>query len=492
MFWYEKPRFYSHRLVRCPVVFLGNALLDDSSTYAYLNYAASDFEQFSLLATLSTAATIVNAVSQLPLSKISDVLERWIAIAFCLVCQTVAFVLMAASSSLSMYAAGYLVYSFGLTGLNILGQIVVADLTSSRVRALAIACFYIPSIFAPWAASFMIDAVIGTIGWRWGVGIFAIFYPGVKLSVRRFCSEIDLGGNLLLCAAFTMILLPITLAGTGDQTFDTMYLRVLLTLGVCSFIGLLAYEYWCVNYPVLPFRYFRNLTIVAVLAMAFCDYLAHFATHTYLFSWALVARNFSPREANFLNLTNLVAQVVIGIPAGLLVYKLKKYKWVLIAGAAIRIVGYGVMLRLGGAKNPVAELYIAQVVQDIGSGILESLMVVAVQVAVPHSELAQATSVFSLFRFTGAAVGSAVAGGIYNNLYSTKLAQYLGPDVDKAMIGMLVESIAASVLPDWGSPERLAAMRAYSDATRYLVIAAVAASVPILLLSVILPNPALV
>jgi hypothetical protein len=100
-----------------------------------------------------------------------------------------------------------------------------------------------------------------------------------QLGLVGFCSQIDLGGNILLCAAFGIILVPITLAGTGEQKFQTPYIPTLLALDICALVALLVYDHRLAKHPVLPLCYFSNLTIVLVLVIATMDYFALQITH---------------------------------------------------------------------------------------------------------------------------------------------------------------------------------------------------------------------
>ena len=54
-------------------------------------------------------------------------------------------------------------------------------------------------------------------------------------------------------------------------------------------------------------------------------------------------------------------------------YKTRRYKWILAIGLFVRLSGYGVMLRLRGATNSTAELYIVQLIQGAGSGLVQTM-----------------------------------------------------------------------------------------------------------------------
>lgn len=82
-----------------------------------------------------------------------------------------------------------------------------------------------------------------------------------------------------------------------------------------------------------------------------------------------------------------------------MIYKVRGYKWLLVAGSAIKLIGYGVMIRLRGADNSWAEVFVVQGIQGIGSGLLEIIVIVAAQMMVPHAEMPQVTALVLLASF---------------------------------------------------------------------------------------------
>lgn len=97
--------------------------LDNSTVYNYQNYATSSFEKLSLLATLSTASTIISAVMKPPIAKISDAIGRGETYIITTSCYVLSYILCASSKTFNVYAAGVVFYSIGQTGTQILDQV---------------------------------------------------------------------------------------------------------------------------------------------------------------------------------------------------------------------------------------------------------------------------------------------------------------------------------------------------------------------------------
>ncbi|KAL3448125.1 major facilitator superfamily domain-containing protein [Aspergillus insuetus] len=500
--------------------------LDNSTVGTYRNFAASQFHQLGMLATLNTAASIISAIGKPPMAKLADVLGRGEAYIIAVTFYILSYVLCASSQSFSTYAGGYVFYSLGQAGTSILNSTIVSDLSSMRWRGFVYNILYLPFLITPWISAFIVDSVVNGIGWRWGIGMFAILMPfcasfiiitllvfqrrakraglilNEQLTIYNFCSRIDLGGILLLSGGFSMVLIPITLAATATDRWTTPWVDALIVLGGLVLISLVPYEKYISRHPVVPVRYFRTLSIVLSFLLGVTDNIGYGATHTYLFVWSMVSHNFSPRDAQFLTYTNGVSQALMGMATGLLMYRYRTYKWIGVAGAVIRLVGYGVMVRLRTNESSIAELFIVQLVQGLGSGIIETIIIVAAQISVPHAELAQVTSLIMLGTFLGNGIGSAVAGAIYTGQLRQRLRVHLGPGIDEEQVRRLYNSITET-LPAWGTDERTAVNQAYSDVMgfvnpitwktnadhiRYITIAALAFAVPIVILSILLPN----
>jgi MFS family permease len=395
---------------------------------------------------------------------------------------------MASASSFNTYAAGAMFYSVGQSGTNIMNDIVISDLTTARWRGFAIGLSFAPFLVTPWIAGFIVASVVSPsgIGWRWGIGMLAIlmpfcasfiittllyyqarakkeeFAPRVRLGVVEFFSQIDLGGIILFSGGLALVLVPITLAATTPSQWSTPYLIALIVLGVVLLIALPFYEKFVAKFPIVPPHYFANRTILICLVLIAVDSLGFGGTHTYLYTWVTVAKGFEARDATFFIYTNGVTQCLVGILAGLLMAKLRRYKWIAVAGSVIRLVGYGVMLRLRGADNSSAEIFIVQLIQGVGSGMIQTCLLVPAQISVSHAEMAQITALVICFSIVGGGIGSCIAGGIYTNTLIPALWNYLPGSPSAETIDQLANSITG-LLPAWGTAERVAIAYAVSD-----------------------------
>lgn len=207
---------------------------DNATTYNYKDIATSEFQSISLLGALSTGGTIVAAVMKPPWARLLDVIGRAETYAVTVLMYIISYAMTASAKTFNTYSGGYIIYCLGQTGMQIFDQIIVADITTSRWRALANQLISLPFLYVPWTAAFIVESALETVGWRWGIGIFATILPISSLCVvvpikyyqrrtRRLTtdshpppreldlsllSQVDLGGIILLSGGFALLLLP--------------------------------------------------------------------------------------------------------------------------------------------------------------------------------------------------------------------------------------------------------------------------------------------
>lgn len=339
----------------------------------------------------------------------------------------------------------------------------------------------------------------GGLGWHWGIGIDAICYPiGVsaimiimlvfqrrakkleaqlvpakpKPTFLAVCSALDLGGLLIAIVSLAFILVPLSLAALQPQGYRTPWIIALFVLGPIGVLVVLPlYESRVAANPFFPSRYLRNRAIALAFALYFLDFMAASASHGYLYNWALIAQNMSVLQATYLGYMNGVTITFVGLVFGLVMWRTRRYKWWIMAGCAVRLVGYGLMFRIREEAGPAyAELYLAQVVQGVGDGLVQTGGFVAATVNVPHGEAAQMVALTVLVGMLGSSVGTAIAGAIYTGTFREELRKELGAvlGAGAAVVPELVELVFNSItgeIPAWGTVERGAINKAVSVCT---------------------------
>lgn len=242
------------------------------------------------------------AVIKPPMAKVADVFGRFEAFCISVFIYVLGYVQMAASRNVQTYASAQIFYSAGSTGLQILQQVFIADSSSLLNRALFASLPDLPFLATVWVGPMIADSILQRTTWRWGYAMWIIILPaaflplalsllinqrkaqalhllkpkawkgkGVKSILRNAWYQLDLFGLILLSAAVTLILVPLTLAANVKGSWHNSSIITMITVGcVC----LIAYPFWesskrLAPRPLLSLTLLKQRTAVAGCALAF-------------------------------------------------------------------------------------------------------------------------------------------------------------------------------------------------------------------------------
>ncbi|CAK7263405.1 hypothetical protein SEPCBS119000_000466 [Sporothrix epigloea] len=154
-------------------------------------FAVSSFSNHSLLSTVVVVQGVVNAVIKPPMAKMADVFGRFEAYVGAVLLCVAGYIQMACSRNVQTFAAAQILYSAGITGLQVLNQIFVADTSDLRHRALFSSLPDTPFLVTVWVGPSIAGAILSHTSWRWGYAMWAIILPAAFL---------PLGGSLAISA----------------------------------------------------------------------------------------------------------------------------------------------------------------------------------------------------------------------------------------------------------------------------------------------------
>lgn len=143
------------------------------TSWQYLSYATSTVLKVSLSGTITTAAAIIIAVGKPFMAKLADVFGRGETYIAVTICYCVGYTVIATAHSIGQIATGNIIYSFGYTGLQIMSQIIMADMTTLRWRGLSTALLSLPFIINNFVSAEITEAILPN--WRWGYGMVSRF-----------------------------------------------------------------------------------------------------------------------------------------------------------------------------------------------------------------------------------------------------------------------------------------------------------------------------
>ncbi|KAH6838394.1 major facilitator superfamily domain-containing protein [Chaetomium sp. MPI-CAGE-AT-0009] len=494
----------------------------------FTTMASSTFGQHSSLAAVSTASQIIRAISKPFIGKLADITSRPTTYVVILVFYVVGFAVAASASTFAAYTVGICFTSVGKSGLDLLSDIIVGDLTPLQWRGFFGAALSIPFIITVPVNGFIAEAFVDN--WRWGLGMFAILVPvllvpaiftlysmqrrgekmgmvtmaaskrlrtaeGVEASEEPTNSkgsaywirslyqglvDIDIIGLVILGVSFSLILLPFTLAKDADGGWANGSVIAMLVVGFVLLVAFVLYEVYLASKPLMTKRILKNRTFLAAVTIYTFNQMASSTRNTYLSSYVYVIKEWTTYEWTiFLGITTMGLSIM-GPIVGLIQRSTHRYKSMMVFGALARLISYGILVQANGNMvQDTARLIVAQLVFCLGSFNVVGARVGS-QASVPHEDMASIIALLTLWSTLGSSIGSAVSSAIWTNEMLNRMRQEM-PGVDEKTILKLYGNIRTlRTTYDFGNPIRQGAIRAYAFVNGHIAITAlVMAAVPL-------------
>lgn len=291
----------------------------------------------------------------------------------------------ASSSTFAAYTVGVCFTSVGKSGLDLLSDIIVGDLTPLQWRGFFGAALSIPFVVTVPINGFIAEGFVNN--WRWGLGMFAILVPvllvpaimtlylmqrrGEKMGMvtmaaskrRRIGADegskswwywsklmyeglvdIDIAGLLILGTSFSLILLPFTLAKQKSDGWANPSIIAMLVMGFIMMIGFVFFEIYFAPKPLMTQRILKNRTFLAAVTIYTFNQMASSVRSTYFSSYIYVIKDWTTYQWTiFLGITTMGLSIV-GPLVGLIQRYTHRYKSMMLFGAGARLVSYGLLV----------------------------------------------------------------------------------------------------------------------------------------------------
>jgi EmrB/QacA subfamily drug resistance transporter len=406
------------------------AALDQTVVATALPTIVGDLHGASHLTWVVTAYLLSSTVSTPLWGKLGDQFGR----KFFFQAAIVIFLVGSALSGLSHSMIELIVFralqGLGGGGLIVGAQTIVGDVVSPRERGrymgIFMGMFGVTTVIGPLIGGLFVDSV----GWRWifyinipigavALAVTAVALPGALSRVHRV---IDYLGSALLALSATALVLFTSLGGTS-YPWTSPFIIGLAVSGVVLAVAFLLAERRAAE-PVIPLHLFANPVFSAASAIGFVIGFAMFGALTFLPLFLQEVKGISAIQSGLRLFPMMGGLFIASIGSGLLVSRWGRYKVFPVVGTALTTVGLYLMSMIGvstGAWTMAA--YMA--VFGVGLGLVMSVLLVAVQNAVPYEELGTATSGATFFRMIGGSFGTAVFGAIYANLIVSNIVKAL-------------------------------------------------------------------
>lgn len=499
------------------------------TTAIFGTLAASTFKVHSQLGTVNTAAQIIRAISKPFIGKLADITSRPTTYVVILAFYAVGFAVAASASSFTTYTVGICFTSVGKSGLDLLSDIIVADLTPLEWRGFFSASLSLPFVVTVPINGFIADGFYEN--WRWGLGMFAILVPAllipaigtlytmqrrgekagmvtiadsadvrtgvaevnskgfghwIKLTYKALI-DIDIIGLILLGFAFSLILLPMTLAKSAGGGWGNPSMIAMIVMGFVILIIFVLFEVFLAPKPLMTKRILQNRAFIAGVIIHIFNQMASSVRNTYFSSYILIIKEWTTYQWTiFLGITTM-GLCLVGPVVGLIHRTTHRYKSLMVFGAAAKILGYGILIQPSGIMTQdTARLVAAQLIFCLSSLNVVGVRV-GVQASVPHDDVASLISIITLWSTLGSSIGSAIATSIWTEQMVDQMHKEM-PGVSTKVITKIYGNIKTLKTYEFLDPIRQGSIRAYAIVNGHITIASICLSCIPLLASFFMPN----
>ena len=314
---------------------------------------------------------------------------------------------------------------------------IIADLFPPRERGkmagLFGSVFGVATVLGPPIGGFFTDLDqtslfgIAIAGWRWvfycnlpvaGVAFFMVVAKMPQLTHKR-PGKIDFIGAALIVATCTPLLLALTWGGDRGWTSP---LVVELFVGAAVGLGLFIWAEAKATNPILSLKLFTNRVFSTANVAGFFTSMAFMGMVTFLPLYLQLGQGAQATVSGMTLTPLMIGLIISSVISGQVVARTGKYKPAMIVGSCFIIAGAVALVAAGAHAGPL-DMTWRIVILGLGLGPSQSLYNIAVQNALPLSEVGVATGANQFFRQIGSTIGVAVFGAVLSHSLAAETAR---------------------------------------------------------------------
>ncbi|KAK0617484.1 siderophore iron transporter 1 [Immersiella caudata] len=483
----------------------------------YQAYATASYRAHSLLATSNTLRVVFAVAAQPAAAKLTDVLGRFEIIWLCTLFFVTGLIVQACSNNVATFVAGAVLHQVGLSTTQVMVEVVVADLSSTRLRLF---CYTIPNlhfIATIWLSGNISASMLSHSSWRWGIGMWPIVYvaciipfvvlmklgersarkkgaPVLKADWRMVLSQlfwqIDAIGLVLVMAVLALILTPVSLAGGVSSKWESASIIAPIVVGI---VLIPVFVFWEMRapHPLLPFERMRDRSVWGALGVGVFFNFAVAMQRGFLYTVLVVAFDFSVTAATRISTVYSFMSFVCGPLVGLAVYRVRRLRPFIIFGVVVFTVAFGLLVRYRGGQGTdnQAGVIAGQVLLGLGASFFGYAATVAMQVTLKHEHVAVMIALYFSFQLIGNALGNSVSGSIWNQVLPQQLTERLGNQT----LAMQVFANPFPIVAQFpvGTPTRSAVVESFQYVQRILCAVGLGLCLPTIAFAAVMRDPEL-
>jgi MFS family permease len=410
----------------------------------------AEFNGMALFSWLIALPALGSAVATLLFGKLSDMYGRRSILLASLAMFLVGTILSAISTSMGLAIAARVILTFGQGALAPLCFSVIGDLFEPAARAKWSGMLNLPAgiaaTIAPTLGGMLTESSMGWRGLFWVIAPFvlisgALVAAGVPGRTQKVEQKVDFLGTIVMVIASAALIIGVS--WLGDPTKVSIAIG-LIVVSIIAWVGFVAVEKKA-EAPILDLQVLFNRTFITAALSGLTSFFGLLGVMIYSPVFAQNVMGVSPTVSGSMLTPFSMLFAFMGIPAGFILAKTKKYKWMYIGGYAILTVALFIMWSFTKDTPPWLFVVVTALV-GFGNGVMPTINTLVAQFAVPKRLLGVAIGAIFFFVLMGMAIAPAILG----------LAQNSAPDLESGLkliflvgaIGMVVSLLLVITIPE--------------------------------------------
>lgn len=409
-----------------------------------------EFNGMALFSWLIALPALGSAVATLLFGKLSDMYGRRSILLVSLGLFLAGSILSVMSTTMTFAISARVVLALGQGAIAPMCFSVLGDLFEPAARAKWSGMLNLPAgiaaTIAPTLGGIITDS---NMGWR---GLFWVCVPivliagalvaaGIPGRQQKVEQKVDFLGIVVMVIASATLIIGVSWLGAPDKLTTGI---ALVVVSVIAWAGFIMAEKKA-EAPILDLQVLFNRTFITAAASGFMSFFGLLGVMIYSPVFAQNVMGVSPTVSGSMLTPFSMLFAFMGIPAGFMLAKTKKYKWMYIAGYAVLTVAMFVMWRFT-SETPIWLFVLITALVGFGNGVMPTINTLVAQFAVPKRLLGVAVGAIFFFVMMGMAIAPAILG----------LAQNSAADLEAGLkliflvgaIGMAVSLVMVLTIPE--------------------------------------------
>ena len=387
----------------------------------------AEFDGMALFSWLIALPALAGSASTLLFGKLSDMYGRRAILLVSMALFGVGLAISTQVTSMPLLVASATFMSIGHLPIIPLCFTAVGDFFSARELAKWTGLLNLPSgvaaLIGPVLGGIVAESVFGWRGLYWGT-IPLLVAAGILVAValpknaQTIHPKVDIWGTLVMVLATTTLIFGFSWLGMPGKLVEGAFLLVVSAAAWVVFIQIEKR----VAGPILDPQVLFNRTFITAAVASFLSFFGLLGIMAYSPIFVQDVMGISPTISGSMLTPFSVLVAFMGIPAGFLLARTGKYKWLYNLGYAIVTLCMFAMWQFT-ADTPVWVFVLVTLLAGFGLGAIPTINTLVAQYAVPKRLIGVAVGAMFFFQMVGLSVAPAIFG----------IAQNTAPDLESGL-----------------------------------------------------------